>query len=310
MSFESPASVLKRHGMWARKSWGQNFLHAPHVHDAIVAAASADPTQRIVEIGAGVGSLTARLLATGAEVWAIERDRDLCNVLRAELGQEPRLRLIEADAVRFDYASAADEAHPRPVIVGNLPYHLTGPLLFALLDQHHVTGDWVVMVQKEVAQRIVAPPGNRTYGGLSVVLGRVRALEWVTQVSRGSFTPAPSIDSAVIRLRPRATPRGEVADENGFRVLVRTAFQQRRKTLANALSPLADRDRVTQWCITCAIDPRARPETLSSEQFAALAREREQDIAAGRGAASDGGTGEGETEDGVDGDDPGHDPSV
>lgn len=277
MTFESPAAVLKRHGLWARKSWGQNFLHAPAVHEAIVDASGADPTRRVVEIGAGVGSLTARLLATGAEVWAIERDRDLCAVLRTELADAPRFKLFEADAVRFDYASAVDEANPYPAIVGNLPYHLTGPLLFALLEHHHITGDWVVMVQKEVAQRIVAPPGNRTYGGLSVVLGRVRALEWVTHVSRGSFTPPPSIDSAVIRLRRREQPRGEVGDEEGFRVLVRTAFQQRRKTLANALSPLADRDRVTQWCTAVGIDPRARPETLSSEQFAALARERERD---------------------------------
>lgn len=278
MSFESPSAVLRRHGLWARKSWGQNFLHAPDVHEAIAEAAGAAPGVRIVEIGAGVGSLTARLLASGAEVWAIERDRDLCAVLRAEFPDQPRLVLHEADAVRFDYASAADAAHPRPVIVGNLPYQITGPLLFALLDQHQVTGDWVVMVQKEVAQRIVAPPGNRTYGGLSVVLGRVRELEWITLVHPGAFTPAPRVDSAVIRLRPRAAPRGEVGDENAFRVLVRTAFQQRRKTLHNALSALDGKDAAARWCAHCGIDPRVRPETLTPEQFAALARAREQGV--------------------------------
>lgn len=275
MSFESPSAVLRRHGLWARKSWGQNFLHAPDVHEAIAAASGAAPGVRVVEIGAGVGSLTARLLARGAEVWAIERDRDLCGVLRAEFADQPRLVLHEADAVRFDYASACDEAHPRPVIVGNLPYQITGPLLFTLLDRHAITGDWVVMVQKEVAQRIVAPPGNRTYGGLSVVLGRVRELQWIMQVPPGAFTPAPKVDSAVIRLRPRATPRGEVGDERAFRALVRTTFQQRRKTLQNALSALEGREAATRWCAACGIDPRVRPETLSCEQFAALARERE-----------------------------------
>ncbi|MBK6922736.1 MAG: ribosomal RNA small subunit methyltransferase A [Deltaproteobacteria bacterium] len=295
MSFESPGAVLRRHGLWARKSWGQNFLHAPDVHAAIVAAAGARAGVRVIEIGAGVGSLTHGLLATGAEVWAIERDRDLCAVLRHEFAGAERLRLFEADAVRFDYASAADAEHPRPTIVGNLPYHLTGPLMFALLDHHATTGDWIVMVQREVAERIVAPPGSRTYGGLSVVLGRVRVLEWVTAVSPGAFLPPPKVDSAVIRLRPREQPLGEVASESGFRALVRAAFQQRRKTLANALSSLAGRPAAQRWCERTGIHPAIRPEKLAPAQFAALQRAREQDppspsssdAGADDGAASD-----------------------
>jgi 16S rRNA (adenine1518-N6/adenine1519-N6)-dimethyltransferase len=277
MTIESPGQVLRRHGLWARKSWGQNFLHAPHVHAAIVAASGANASTRVVEIGAGVGTLTAHLLATGTELWAIERDRDLCAVLRAELGHVERLRLFEADAVTFDYASACDAEHPRPIIVGNLPYHLTGALLFALLEQQDATGDWVVMVQKEVAQRIVAPPGSRTYGGLSVVLGHARALEWVIAVPPGAFLPAPKVESAVIRLRPLAAVRGEVGDVKAFRALVRTAFQRRRKTLANALSALVERPRVLRWCEVAGVDPGVRPETLAVEQFAALQRAREAD---------------------------------
>jgi 16S rRNA (adenine1518-N6/adenine1519-N6)-dimethyltransferase len=277
MTIESPGQVLRRHGLWARKSWGQNFLHAPYVHAAIVAASGATASTRVVEIGAGVGTLTGHLLATGTELWAIERDRDLCTVLRAELGSNDRLKLFEADAVTFDYASASDEAHPRPIIVGNLPYHLTGALLFALLARTDVTGDWVVMVQKEVAQRIVAPPGSRTYGGLSVVLGHARALEWVLAVPPGAFLPAPKVDSAVIRLRPLASVRGEVGDVKAFRALVRTAFQRRRKTLANSLLAIAERPRVLQWCEQAGVDPGVRPETLAVEQFAALQRAREAD---------------------------------
>lgn len=273
----SPSELLRRHGLSARKSWGQNFLHAVHVHEAIVRAAGAGPGRRVIEIGAGLGTLTAHLLATGAEVWAIERDRDLCAVLRTELAHEAKLRLIEADAVRFDYASALDPVLGKPTIVGNLPYHLTAPLLFALLEHHHVTDDWVVMVQREVADRLCAPPGNRVYGSTSVVLGRVRSLELVISAPRGAFVPAPRVDSAVIRLRPRAQPRGEVGDEDGFRRLVRAAFQQRRKTLANSLRSLADRDRVHAWCEAAAIDPQVRPETLTPEQFAALQRAREKD---------------------------------
>jgi 16S rRNA (adenine1518-N6/adenine1519-N6)-dimethyltransferase len=272
---ESPAAVLRRHGLWARKSWGQNFLHAPQIHAAIVAATEATASSRIVEIGAGVGTLTTSLLATGAEVWAIERDRDLCNVLRDELGAHPKFTLFEADAVTFDYSSAGDEAHPRPTIVGNLPYHLTGPLLFKLLDHHATTGDWIVMVQKEVADRLVAPPGSRTYGGTTISLGHLRALEWITLAPRGSFVPAPRVDSAVVRLRPLAEPRGAVADEDGLRKLVRAAFQQRRKTIANALSVLAPRPTVLRWLESAGIDPGVRPETLAVESFAALQRARE-----------------------------------
>ena len=273
---ESPAAVLRRHGLWARKSWGQNFLHAPQVHAAIVAATHADADTRVVEIGAGVGTLTTSLLETGAEVWAIERDRDLCAVLREELGGHPKFRLFEADAVAFDYASAVDGAHPRPTIVGNLPYHLTGPLLFKLLDHHESTGDWVVMVQKEVAERLCAAPGSRTYGGSTVSLGHLRALEWVIAAPRGAFLPPPRVDSAVVRLRPLAEPRGAVADEAGLRALVRAAFQQRRKTIANALSVLAPRPTVLRWLESAGIDPGVRPETLAVESFAALQRAREE----------------------------------
>lgn len=276
MSFESPGAVLRRHGLVARKSWGQNFLVAPNVHAAIVAASGAGEGTRVVEIGAGLGTLTAGLLATGAEVWAIERDRDLCQVLRAELGAHERMRLFEADAVRFDYASACDPAHPRPIIVGNLPYHLTAPLLFALLDRNDCTGDWVVMVQREVAERLVAPPGSRTYGGLSVVMQRHRVLEWIIAAPPGAFLPPPKVESAVVRLRPRPAPLGAVDDELGLRQLVRAAFQQRRKTLLNALSALGGRAAAGAWCAEAGIDPGVRPERLSPEQFAALQRARER----------------------------------
>lgn len=276
---ESPGQVLRRHGLWARKQWGQHFLRDRSVHEAIVGAAGLDGDDRVVEIGAGLGTLTAHLLQTGAEVWAIERDRDLCRVLRAELGDQPRLSVHEADAVKFDYASAARTSR-RPKIVGNLPYHLTGPLLFRLLETHETTGPWVVMIQKEVADRLCAAPGSRTYGGITVALSRVREIHGVMHVPPGAFLPPPRVDSAVIRLDPRPQPRGEVADPGGFLGLVRAAFQRRRKTLSNALGTLAPKDRVLSWCEQAGVDPRLRPERLGPEQFAALQRAREADRAA------------------------------
>jgi len=272
---EPPDRVLRRHGLAARKQWGQHFLRDASVHAAIVAAAGLGPEDRVVEIGAGLGTLTAHLLETGAEVWAIERDRDLCQVLRAELGEHPRFVLHEADAVRFDYTTAAGSRPPK--IVGNLPYHLTGPLLFRLLEAHAVTGSWVVMIQKEVADRLCAKPGSKVYGGITAALSRVRDIVGIAHVPPGAFLPPPRVDSSVIRLDPRATPRGEVASEAGYLALVRAAFQRRRKTLLNALGALASRERVLAWCEQAGVDSRLRPERLGAEEFAALQRAREAD---------------------------------
>ncbi len=272
---ESPETVLRRHGIRARHSWGQNFLRSPEVLREIVAASGAGPGLRVVEIGAGLGTLTAALLATGADVWAIERDRDLCEVLRREFEQMPQLQLFEADAVRFAYDAAAEGLSAQPVIVGNLPYQITGPLLFALLNYHTVTGPWIVMVQKEVADRLCADPGSRKYGGATVLLSHRRAINLVCEAPRGCFVPAPRVDSAVIRLDPLPQPRGHVGDPEGFRVLVRTAFQRRRKMLTNCLAPLASADEIRQWCATAGIDPTLRPEKLSCEAFASLQRARE-----------------------------------
>ena len=272
---DPPGQLLRRHGLHARHSWGQNFLISMDVHDAIVRASGARPGMRVVEIGAGLGTLTDRLLATGADVWAIERDRDLCKVLREEIGPRPNFTLHEADAVRFDYASAAVGHDVPPAIVGNLPYQLTGPLLFVLLEHHAITGPWVVMVQKEVADRLCSPPGSREYGGVTAVMSRVRAVSRVCAASRGCFLPPPRVDSAVIRLDPRAVPRGEVRDATGFAQLVRAAFQQRRKVLSNALTSIAGRDAAQRWCATAGIDPGIRPERLGPEEFAALQRARE-----------------------------------
>lgn len=276
---DSPGQLLRRYGLAARKSWGQNFLHDGAIHDAIVRAAGAAPGVRVVEIGAGLGTLTGALLGAGAEVWAIERDRDLGDVLRKELGEQDGFRLFEADAVKFDYASALDEEHPRPTIVGNLPYHLTGALLYRLLDFHDRTGVWVVMVQKEVADRMCAAPGSKQYGGMTVGLGRLRRIERVIRAPRGAFLPPPRVDSAVVALHPRPEPRGQVADDAAFLALVRAAFQQRRKTLSNALSSLAGRDAALRWCEAAGVDPSLRPERLTSEEFAAIERARESERA-------------------------------
>lgn len=274
---ESPGVLLKRYGLSARKSWGQNFLHAMEVHRAIVDATRVTPGQRVVEIGAGLGTLTAHLLEVGADVWAIERDRDLCAVLRQEFADKTNFRLWEADAVRFDYRQAVNAQYPTPAIVGNLPYHLTAPLLYALLNVHTCTGPWVVMVQREVADRMCAAPGNKTYGSMTVGLSRLRTIQKIIAVPRGAFMPPPKVESAVVRLDPRPSPRGPVVDEAGFLQLVQTTFQKRRKTVANALGTFGSREQVLAWCEAASVVPTDRPERLTVEQFAALQAARERD---------------------------------
>ncbi len=276
----SPGTLLRRYGLAPRKSWGQNFLHAVEIHQQICRASGAEPGRRVLEIGAGLGTLTMHLLATGAEVWAIERDRDLCAVLRKELASESRFVLHEADAVKFDYKRAfrpgmgGDKG--RALIVGNLPYQLTGMLLFKLLDYDAETGPWTVMVQREVADRLCAGPGSKTYGGATISLSRCRKISRVCAVSRGCFLPPPRVDSAVIRFDPRPEPLGTVADEKGFLALVRASFQRRRKTLKNSLAGIGSKEEVAAWISAAGIDPQRRPEQLAPEEFAAIQRAREQ----------------------------------
>lgn len=266
----SPGDVLRRHGLAAKKSWGQNFLHDPTVHAAIVG--QIPPGPRVLEIGPGVGTLTAFILRAGHPVTAIERDRDMCQVLRGEFDDEARLQLHEADAVKFPYG---DPEWHGATVVGNLPYQLTGPLLFRLLEDDATLGPWIVMVQREVADRLCAPPGSRTYGAATVSLSRARAITKVRHVPRGAFTPAPRVDSAVLRFDRHPVPRGEVASPRTFPRFVQTIFQRRRKTLVNALTGIAPKVEAMAWCEQLGLDPMIRPERLTVEQFAALARCRE-----------------------------------
>ncbi len=261
-----PGVLLRRYGLAPRKAWGQNFLHDRTIVARIVEHV---PGPRVVEIGAGLGALTAPLCDRGLEVHAIERDRDLVRVLRRELGDRPNLSIHEADAVRFAY-DLPDHPGPPPCVAGNLPYHLTGPLLFRLLEHHEATGPWIVMVQREVGDRLLAAPGGRTFGASTVSIGRVRRVERLFAVPRGAFLPPPRVDSVVVRLTPRPTPLAAVSDPAAFPRFVQRVFQGRRKRVANALAFAGDRAAVRAACAAAGVDPTLRCEALSVEAFARL----------------------------------------
>jgi len=248
-----------------RKRFGQNFLHDPAVIGRIVAAVRPLPDEYLVEIGPGQGAITLPLLEAAGRLTAIELDRDLVQPLQTRCRKAGELTVLNTDALRFDICSLADNASLR--IVGNLPYNISTPLLFHLLDQSRCIRDMHFMLQKEVVERMAAQPGGGHYGRLSVMLQYRCKVTPLFTIGPGAFTPPPKVDSAFVRLEPFARPPVTVDDEAVFATVVRQAFAQRRKTLRNTLRGLLDAEEIR----LAGIDPALRAETLDLEAFAALA---------------------------------------
>lgn len=274
--YPSPRALLEKYDLQAKKSWGQNFLGDPEILDAIARLALPEPGGRVVELGAGLGHLTARLLLRGAEVIAVERDRDMARVLRGELGE--RITLLEADAVSLDYRALAGSTAtaapaPRVAVAGNLPYHLTSPILFSILDQAESVSRAVFLLQREVAERLAAEPGTKEWGLLSVLLQHRAEVRVARRVPAGAFLPPPRVESAVL-VAELGSPSAPVRDAARFRKLVKAGFGQRRKTLANALKAarLHPPERLLAALAATGIDPGRRGETLTVAEWAALER--------------------------------------
>jgi 16S rRNA (adenine1518-N6/adenine1519-N6)-dimethyltransferase len=271
---DDPRKVLARHGLRAKKSWGQNFLHDRSAHARIVAAAAAGPEDVVVEIGSGLGTLTGALVEAEpppARVIAIERDPDMLSVLQAELGSQPRVTITPADAATFDLAAVSREVGRPLVVVGNLPYQIASALVVALVEARGAIARAVVMVQREFAQRVVAPPGSRTYGRLSVTVQQHAEARILFHVPPGAFHPPPAVTSSVMRLVPRAAPLAPVRDPALFAEVVKQAFSTRRKMLRRALEPAFGEAAVARALAAASIDETLRAERLSVADFARLA---------------------------------------
>lgn len=254
------------HPIRPRKRFGQNFLHDPAVLARIVAAIAPQMGDAMIEIGPGQGALTIPLLERLEHLEVVELDRDLIPGLRA-LAPPERLTIHSADALHFDFAARAPDGGGLR-IVGNLPYNISTPLLFHLLDQAEAVRDMHFLLQKEVVERIVAPPGSKRYGRLTVMLGaRARARQLFT-VGPGAFRPAPKVESAVVRIEPLAEPLVPAALQGIFRKVVNQAFSNRRKTLRRALSGILD----TAAIAAAGVDGGLRPEALGILDFLGLAR--------------------------------------
>ena len=265
---EGPEQILRRHGLRPKKSWGQNFLGDDTILSGIANACSLAAGERVVELGAGLGHLTRHLAATGAQVTAVERDRELVAVLEKELAL-PNVRVVAANAATVRFAELAQGAPV--VVVGNLPYHLTSSIVFEVLHQRAEVSRAIFLLQREVAERLAAPPGGRDYGLLSVLLQLYATVEVVLEVPRGAFLPPPKVESSVVRIDVLPKPRAAVVDPVRFEKLVKGAFQQRRKTLRNALQS-AGFATAEAALVAAGVDPGRRAETLSPEEFAAVER--------------------------------------
>jgi 16S rRNA (adenine1518-N6/adenine1519-N6)-dimethyltransferase len=267
-AWEDPRRVLARHGLAPKRGFSQNFLVSRHAVERIAEALAAKPNETVVELGPGLGTLTGQLLRSGARVIAIDRDRDMLSVLAAELGHVKGFEARYGDATQVDFATLADA----PVAVaGNLPYAVTGGIFRRLIAQHMHVDRAVLMIQREVRDRLLAEPGTKTYGALTVFTRCVFEVRSVVLVPSGAFFPPPKVDSAVIMLTKRENPIDP--DNAQFAAVVRASFEVRRKTLRNALLRIANAEHADAALSAAAIDGKRRGETLSVEEFLRLSEQ-------------------------------------
>jgi 16S rRNA (adenine1518-N6/adenine1519-N6)-dimethyltransferase len=254
---KKPGNSRQVDGHVARKRFGQNFLTDESVIRRIVAAFGPVPGQNVVEIGPGLGALTRELLPALGRLQVVEVDRDLAAALPIRLLNEGELVVHQADALKFDFRTLARGPHDLRII-GNLPYNISTPILFHLLEQADAIADMTFMLQKEVVERMTAAPGCGDYGRLSVMLQVRCEVEWLLDVPPEAFSPPPKVDSAVVRLRPHATPRYNCVDERRLQHLLTSAFNMRRKTLRNALKGQGSPEQID----AAGIDLGLRPEEV------------------------------------------------
>ena len=261
--------ILRRFNLHADKKLGQNFLISEDVVRRIAAAAELAEGDAVLEIGPGIGTLTQALAETGADVTAVELDRRLLPVLDKTLEGYNNVRVINADVLELNVNEAM--AGKTFKVAANLPYYITTPIIFALLEKKLPVERMVVMVQKEVAERMTAVPGGKEYGALSVAMQYYTEPELAFIVPPECFIPRPSVDSAVVVCKNRTVPPVDVCDEKLFFKVVKAAFSLRRKMLSNALKNMGiTAQQAQEWLALAGIDPKRRGETLSLQDFANL----------------------------------------
>ena len=270
-SHSATMDLVKRHGFKFTKSLGQNFLIDDNIVDKIVAGAGIGPSDKIIEVGPGIGTLTREMASRAGALMAVEIDKNLIPILTDTLGDYENVKIVNEDIIKADIRGLIDEnLDGGPVkLVANLPYYITTPIIMRFLEEDINVTDIVVMVQKEVAERMNAQPGGKDFGALSVAVQFYCDTEIVAKVPRHLFVPQPNVDSIVIALRVRPERKYRVDSEDLFFKVVKAAFGQRRKTLLNSIASMGNlsKDMVKEALEEAGIDPKRRGETLSLDEF-------------------------------------------
>ena len=271
-AFPSPQALLKKHGFSAKKSWGQNYLTNEKVYRAIVDASVTAPSNWIVEIGAGLGTLTMRLAqrVPDGRVIAVEKENDMLDVLKTELEHLENVEIHPKNALHYSFSDIYKWSGQPINVCGNLPYHISSQILFRVLENKEVINKGVFMLQKEMADRIVSEHGNKTYGALSVLVQAQAKTSSVINVEPSSFTPQPRVKSKVIALEFKNTQ--DDLNIQHFRKLVKTSFATRRKTILNNLKDHYPKQAVLESLETMGVSPTRRPETISVKEFMTLSK--------------------------------------
>ncbi|SUM91464.1 16S rRNA (adenine(1518)-N(6)/adenine(1519)-N(6))-dimethyltransferase RsmA [Staphylococcus saprophyticus] len=274
-------ALLNQYGFNFKKSLGQNFLIDVNIIHNIIDASDIDEQTGIIEVGPGMGSLTEQLAKSAKKVMAFEIDQRLIPVLKDTMGPYDNVTVINEDILKADIAHYVTEHLAdceKIMVVANLPYYITTPILLNLMQQKLPIDGYVVMMQKEVGERLNAQVGTKAYGSLSIVAQYYTETSKVLTVPKSVFLPPPNVDSIVVKLMKRPTPIVDIDDENKFFKMTKAAFSQRRKTINNNYQSLfvngkANKEKILEWLEAAGIDPRRRGETLSIKEFANLYNE-------------------------------------
>ncbi len=275
---QNTIAVLQRHQFHTQKRYGQNFLIDGSVLDRIIRAAQIGPKDCVLEIGPGIGTMTQYLAEQAREVVAVEIDRNLIPILQETLADYSNVTVINEDILKVDIGRIAQERNGgRPIkVVANLPYYITTPIIMGLFESHVPLDSITVMVQREVADRMQAGPGTKDYGALSLAVQYYAEPKIVANVPPNCFLPRPGVGSAVVRLTRHAGPPVQAEDEGRLFALIRAAFNQRRKTLCNAVGNVPElgisKEQITEALERMGLPATVRGEALTLEQFAELER--------------------------------------
>jgi len=270
----SVTSLLKQYGLRAKKGLGQHFLSAMPTVDKIVKTLNLDAKEDVLEIGPGLGVLSAKIASHVHAIFAIETDIRACEIIKTEFSHIKNLHLIHKDILKLKLKDELIDLRYPVKVVGNIPYNITSPILFWLVENKNMISSAFLMTQKELADRIVAPPNSKTYGALSIMIQARACVKKIFNVSAASFIPPPKVSSSVIKIDFQNPPDLGIKDWKVFEKVVRTAFQKRRKTIKNALSDItlpSHYASIEDVLNKCKIKIQRRPETLSLQEFADLA---------------------------------------